>query len=156
MEIILRSTAIFFFIWLLTRAIGKRELAEMTALELILLVTVGDLVQQGATQEDMSMTGAMMAVGTIGFWVLVFSYVTFKWKPTHRIIAGFPVIVIRDGDLQDEVLHLERINSSEVFEAARDQGISDIQNVKIAVLEPDGRFSFITGERHDQPPKHAS
>lgn len=54
MELVIRATIIFFFLWLLTRAMGKRELSEMTAFELILLVTVGDLVQQGVTQEDMS------------------------------------------------------------------------------------------------------
>ena len=83
MEIVLRSSAIFFFIWLLTRAMGKRELAQMTAFELILLVTIGDLVQQAVTQEDMSVVGAILSVGTIGAWILIFSYLTFRWRKTE-------------------------------------------------------------------------
>lgn len=143
MEILIRSTVIFFFIWLLTRAMGKRELAEMTAFELILLVTIGDLVQQGVTQEDMSLTGAILAVGTIAFWILLFSYVSFKWRRTEAVVNGFPVIVVRDGQPLDEVLNIERVPLDEVLEAARNQGIRDLTEVQVGIIEPDGRFSFL-------------
>lgn len=143
MEILIRSTVIFFFIWLLTRAMGKRELAEMTAFELILLVTIGDLVQQGVTQEDMSLTGAILAVGTIAFWILLFSYVSFKWRRTEAVVNGFPVIVVRDGKPLDEVLNIERVPLDEVLEAARNQGIRDLTEVQVGIIEPDGRFSFL-------------
>jgi uncharacterized membrane protein YcaP (DUF421 family) len=147
MEILLRSTIIFFFIWLLTRALGKRELAEMTAFELILLVTIGDLVQQGVTQEDMSVTGAILSVGTIGFWILLFSYVSFRWRRTEDVINGFPVIVVRDGKPLEEVLRIERVPTDEVLEAARNQGISDLSDVEVGIIEPDGRFSFLRYDR---------
>ena len=146
MEILLRSTVIFFFIWVLTRALGKRELAEMTAFELILLVTIGDLVQQGVTQEDMSLTGAVLAVGVIGFWILLFSYVSFRWRRTEHTINGFPVIVVRDGKALEEALRVERVPLDEVLEAARNQGIEDLAKVKIGIIEPDGRFSFLRYE----------
>lgn len=152
MEILLRSTIIFFFIWLLTRAMGKRELAEMTAFELILLVTIGDLVQQGVTQEDMSVTGAVLAVGTIAFWVLLFSYVSFRWRRTEHTINGFPVIVVRDGKPLEEVLRIERVPTDEVLEAARNQGISDLSDVEVGIIEPDGRFSFLRYGRGEQQP----
>jgi uncharacterized membrane protein YcaP (DUF421 family) len=119
MEIVLRSSAIFFFIWLLTRAMGKRELAEMTAFELILLVTIGDLVQQAVTQEDMSVIGAMLAVGTIGAWILVFSYLTYRWRRTEPLLIGVPVLVIREGEPIQEALDLERVPMDEVLQAAR-------------------------------------
>lgn len=152
MEILLRSTIIFFFIWLLTRALGKRELSEMTAFELILLVTIGDLVQQGVTQEDMSVTGAVLAVGTIAFWILLFSYVSFRWRRTEHTINGFPVIVVRDGKPLEEVLRIERVPTDEVLEAARNQGISDLSDVEVGIIEPDGRFSFLRYGRGEQQP----
>lgn len=68
METVVRATVIYFFLFAITRASGKRELSEMTAFELILLITIGDLVQQGVTQEDASLTGAVLAVGTIFLW----------------------------------------------------------------------------------------
>jgi uncharacterized membrane protein YcaP (DUF421 family) len=143
MEIVLRATAIFFFIWLLMRALGKRELAELSAFELVLLVTIGDFVQQGVTQEDMSVTGAMMAAGTIGFWVLAFSYIGFRWNGTRKLILGVPAVIVRDGEVLEEVLRIERMPLDEVHEAARQDGIADLADVRLAILEPDGRISFI-------------
>jgi uncharacterized membrane protein YcaP (DUF421 family) len=151
MEIILRATALFFFVWVLMRMMGKRELSELTAFELVLLISIGDLIQQGVTQEDMSITGALLAVGTIGMWILAFSYASFRWKRSRSIIESFPVVVIEDGRLLDEMLRLERLTVEEVLDAAREQGIRDLQEVRIGILEADGKFSFITGERHAQP-----
>jgi len=73
MEIVVRTVIIFFFVLFLTRAMGKKELSELTAFELILLVTMGDLVQQGVTQEDQSLTGAILAVGTLGLLIVLLS-----------------------------------------------------------------------------------
>ncbi|MDQ3642019.1 MAG: DUF421 domain-containing protein [Actinomycetota bacterium] len=159
MEIILRSTIIYFVLWALARGVGKRELSEMTAFELILLVTMGDLIQQGATQEDMSLTGATLAVGTLAMWILLFAYLSWRFRPLRPVLEGVPVVVIHHGQPLDKVLAIERLTLDEVCEAARNQGIPDLAEVEIGVLEPDGRFSFLkaSGEirQHGSPEKHA-
>lgn len=143
MEIVLRAAAIFFFLWVLTRVIGKKELAEMSAFELVLIVTIGDLVQQGVTQEDMSVTGAMLAVGTIALLVVAMSYVGFRWPRSTRVIEGVPVVVVDRGRLVDVVIETERLTPDEVVSAARAQGIDDLSQVDYGVLEPNGGFSFV-------------
>jgi uncharacterized membrane protein YcaP (DUF421 family) len=158
MEIILRSTIIYFFLWAVARGVGKRELSEMTAFELILLVVMGDLIQQGATQEDMSMTGAVLAVGTLAMWILVFAYLSWRFRRLRPVMEGVPVVVIHNGEPLDEVLAIERLTLQEILEAARNQGITDLAEVDIGVLEPDGKFSFLQSSgRSDQqgsPEKH--
>ncbi len=160
MELIIRATFLYFFLWLVARGTGKRELSELTAFELILLVTMGDLIQQGVTQEDMSIIGAFLAVGTLAFWILAFGYLGWKFPRSRPAIEGVPVVVVRDGKPLDEVLKLERLVLDEVCESARNQGISDLAQVRIGVLEPDGKFSFI--RTHDtengprSPEKHIS
>jgi uncharacterized membrane protein YcaP (DUF421 family) len=148
MEIVFRATFIFFFLWALTRGMGKRELSQLTAFELLVLVTVGDLVQQGVTQEDMSLTGAVLAVGTVAFWSLTFGYLAFKFKRVRPVLEGMPVVIIRNGELRDDYLAAERLTREEVEESARHQGIDDLAKVRLCVLEPDGRLSFI---QHDGP-----
>ena len=143
MEIILRATAIFFFLWILTRGMGKRELSQMTAFELLLLVTVGDLVQQGVTQEDMSVVGNMLAVSTIAFWALFFAYITFRFRSTRPLLEGLPVVIVKDGAVLEEFLHAERMTLDELKEEARNQGIDDLRQVRLGVLEPDGKISFL-------------
>jgi uncharacterized membrane protein YcaP (DUF421 family) len=147
MEIVLRAAAIFLFLWVLTRVIGKKELSEMSAFELVLIVTIGDLVQQGVTQEDMSVTGAMLAAGTIALLVVAMSYVGFRWPRSHRVIEGVPVIVVDDGEIVDEVIEIERLTRDEIVSSAREQGIEDVRHVRFGVLEPDGTFSFVRYDR---------
>lgn len=159
MEIILRSTVIYFVLWGVARGVGKRELSEMTAFELILLVVMGDLIQQGATQEDMSLTGAALAVGTLTMWVLIFAYLSWRFRGARPVLEGVPVVVVHNGEPLDEVLAIERLTLGEICEAARNQGITDLAEVDIGVLEPDGKFSFLksSGQSDQQgsPEKHA-
>jgi uncharacterized membrane protein YcaP (DUF421 family) len=115
----------------------------MTAFELILLVTMGDLIQQGVTQEDMSIVGAMLAVGTLALWITVMSYASFRFDRLRPALEGIPVVVLRKGKPLDEVLRLERVTLDELSEGARSQGIDDLSQVELAVLEPDGKFSFL-------------
>lgn len=159
MEIIVRATALYFFLWLLTRALGKRELAEITAFELLLLVVVGDLIQQGVTQEDMSITGAILAVGTIAVWILIFSSLGWRFPKARRMIEGVPVVVVRDGRPIEPALRLERVTLDELLESARDQGIANLRDVQLAILEPSGKFSFLQrndggGDQQAAPEKH--
>jgi len=156
MEIIVRASVVFLVLFVVARGTGKRELSEMTAFELILLVTMGDLVQQGVTQEDMSITGAVLAVGTLTFWILVFSMLTYRYKATRPVLEGVPVIVVHNGEPLTEALRLERLTLDELKEGARNQGIADLGNVRLGVLECDGRFSFLTDtsdEGRHQPPE---
>lgn len=160
MEIIIRATVLYFFLWMLTRGLGKRELAEMTAFELLLLMVVGDLIQQGVTQEDMSVTGAILAVGTIGVWILTFSYLGFRFRPARKLIEGVPIVVVKDGRPVEPALRLERVVLEEVLESARNQGISDLRDIELAILEPSGQFSFLErkgvsdGDSRHHPEKH--
>lgn len=146
MEIVVRASIIFLFLWIITRALGKRELAQMSPFELVLLVVMGDLVQQGATQNDHSLTGAVLAVSTIGLWILAFSYLSFRSRRAAEVLDGVPSVVVVNGAPVDEVLRIQRITVDDLHEAARDRGITDLARVRLGVLEPDGNFSFITSD----------
>ena len=160
MEIIVRATVIYFFLWMLTRALGKRELAEMTAFELLLLMVTGDLIQQGVTQEDTSITGAILAVGTIGAWILIFSWLGWRFPSARKVIEGVPVVVVRDGRPIEPALRLERVTLEELLESARNQGIGNLRDIDLAILEPSGKFSFLQrkgaddGGQRGEPEKH--
>lgn len=143
MEIVLRATVTFGFLFVLTRGLKRRALADLAPFELILLVTVGDLVQQGVTEEDMSLTGSLLAVSTIAFWVSVLTWLTWRSGRARRIVEGLPLIIVRDGEPIDRALALEHLPIAEVLEAARQEGIGDLADVRLAVLEPSGRISFL-------------
>ncbi|HSM44046.1 MAG TPA: YetF domain-containing protein, partial [Acidimicrobiia bacterium] len=132
------------FLWLVVRGTGKRSLAELTPLDLLLVVVIGDFVQQGVTGEDMSVSGAMIAVSVFVVWTLLADSVSRRSARASAILNGEPVIVIRDGVPLVERMKRERITGSDLEEAARMEGIDDLSEVSFAVLETDGRFSFIS------------
>ncbi|MBA2769133.1 MAG: DUF421 domain-containing protein [Sporichthyaceae bacterium] len=142
MEIVIRSFVMFGFLWLVTRVVGKRELGQLSAFELVLLVTMGDLVQQGVTQEDYSVSGAVMTVGTFALLSVLLSYVSWRFPRTRPVLEGRPTVVVRSGQLQDDVMRLERLTDTELLEAARKQGVRRLEDIDLAVLENDGSLSF--------------
>ena len=126
MEIVLRAAAVYVILWLLLRAMGKRELAEVTAFELVILVVLGDIIQQGVTQEDMSITGAALAVSTMGLLAVGSSVLGERIPRARRVLEGKPSLVVHHGVVDEEVLRLQRIPRDELDEAARKRGIGDL------------------------------
>jgi uncharacterized membrane protein YcaP (DUF421 family) len=90
MDIVIRASVIFFILYLLVRIMGKRELGQMTPFELIVLVVIGDLVQQGVTHNDFSLLGALLAVVTMAFWALVLSWATYLSRRAESLLDGEP------------------------------------------------------------------
>jgi len=143
MPTVLRAAIMFSFIWLITRVIGKKELSGMSSFDLVLLIVMGDLIQQGVTQQDNSVTAAILAVSTMSLLVVFTSYVSFRFKRLSPITEGLPVVIVREGRLERRLIEIERLTEDEVKEAAREQGIADLRDVAVGILEADGRFSFI-------------
>jgi uncharacterized membrane protein YcaP (DUF421 family) len=143
MDIVLRAIVLFAFLMLVTRIIGKRELSTLQPFDLILLIIVGDAVQQGLTQDDYSVTGAILVIGTIAVLQVFVSYLGFKFPWTRPILEGEPVVLIEDGKTIDRNLKRERLTRIELCEAARKQQIESLDEVKWAVLETTGEITFI-------------
>jgi len=143
MDLVLRAVVIFFVIWVVTRAVGRRELSSMEPFDLILLVVIGDLVQQGVTQSDYSLTGAIVVIATIAFLTVAMSYLSFRVPRLRPVLEGEPLVLVQDGEVIDRNLRRERITLEELRSEARQNQIDDLAEVRFAVLETNGRISFI-------------
>ena len=143
MDLVVRAAVAFLFVYFLTRVIGRRELSSMEPFDLILLVMIGDLVQQGVTQNDFSVTGALLVGGTIALLTVVVSYASFRFPRLRPLLDGEPVIVVEDGEPIDRNLRRNRITLEELAAAGRQEGIDSLEQVRWAVLETNGQLSFI-------------
>lgn len=158
MDIVLRATVMFAVVYLLLRLLGKRELSQISPFELVVLVTLGDLIQQGITHNDFSLSGATLAIFTFGFWSLVLSWVTYKWRAAERALEGTPTVLVRHGELLEENLRNNRLTRLEIESEMRLNGIAHLAEVQWAILEPQGKISFIGerpgegGRRDEEPP----
>src|ERR1700742_4359584 len=147
MDIVIRAALIFAFVFLLTRMLGRRELNSLEPFDLILLVVTGDLVQQGVTQNDQSVTGALLAISTIGVLTVALSYASFRFRRLRPILNGEPIVLVEDGEVIEPNLRRQRLTREEIGAEARLEGISSIEDVRWAILETNGRISFVTKER---------
>ena len=143
MDIVARAFVAFCFIFLLTRLIGRRELSSLQPFDLILLIVIGDLLQQGVTQNDLSLTGLVLTVGMFGVLTLAASYVGFRFPRFRPLLEPEPLILIEDGHVVERNLRKERMTAEELAAEARLQQIDSLEKVKWAVLESGGQISFI-------------
>jgi uncharacterized membrane protein YcaP (DUF421 family) len=145
MDVVLRAIFGFLFLLFLTRIVGKRELSTMEPLDLILLVILGDLTQQGVTQADNSITGIVLAIGTMGLMTVAASYMSYRFKRLRPLLDGEPMVLVQDGAPLLRNLKRERITIEELAASARIQAqIDSFEDVKWAILETNGQISWIT------------
>ena len=143
MDIVLRAAIAFSFVFLLTRVVGRRELSQLEPFDLIMLIMMGDLVQQGVTQSDYSVTGIFLAAGVLALMTVLVSYLSFRFKRLRPILDGEPLVIVQDGKVIDGNLKRERMTVEEVAQEARLQQIASLEDVEWAVLERTGQISFI-------------
>jgi uncharacterized membrane protein YcaP (DUF421 family) len=143
MDIVLRAAVMFGFLFLVLRLMGKREIGQLTPFELVVMVAMGDLIQQGVTHNDFSLTGAMLAIGTFALLAMFLSWATFVSPLAERWFDGTPSVIARHGELLRDNMRRDRITVSEFESEMRLAGIVSLAEVEWAVLEPQGKISFI-------------
>lgn len=143
MDIALRAVFLYVFIVFVMRVIGRRELSSMTPFDLVLLIILGDAIQQGLTEDDYSVTGAVIAVSTIASLQVFTSYLSFRSERARRIFEGLPIVLVDHGKLVDENLKRERMTADEVAAEMRAKDIGSLDEVEWAILESNGSVSFI-------------
>ncbi|MGN6299854.1 MAG: DUF421 domain-containing protein [Angustibacter sp.] len=149
METVIRAAVMFAFLWLVTRAAGKATLGELSTFQLVMYVVLGDLIQQGVTGQDYSVTGAVVAVSVFTVMTVGLSWVDQHFPKARPVVHGAPIVVVSGGEPQTTAMKAERLSIDDLYEAAREKGIERIDQVRLAVLEADGRISFFTREKQD-------
>ena len=144
MEIVVRALVIFLFLWVVTRAVGRATLGELSTFELLLYVTMGDLVQQSITQQDYSLTASVLAVGTFALLTVALSWVQWRFPRSRPVVTGRPLLVFRDGQPVEDAMRSHRLGLADLLAAAREQGITRTDEIEYAILETDGKLSFFT------------
>jgi uncharacterized membrane protein YcaP (DUF421 family) len=143
MDLVIRATVIFFFILLVTRIAGRRELSDLQPFDLILLVVLGDLVQQGITQSDESVTGTLTVISTITLLSVAVSWISYRSRRARVLTEGEPIVLVQDGRPIEHNMRRERITIEDIRAQARSQQVPSVDELRWAILEDDGRISCI-------------
>ena len=143
MDLVVRAAIAYVAIYIFTRVIGRRELSQMQPFDIIMLVVIGDLIQQGVTQNDLSITGLLLVIATVALLQVALSYLGFRFKKLRPVLEGEPVVIIENGSFVDRNMKRERLTEDDVTEEMRLQSITSLDQVQWGVLETSGRLSFI-------------
>src|SRR3954451_5183936 len=144
MDLVIRTGYVFVLIFVVTRAVGRRELSSMEPFDMILLVVIGDLVQQGVTQSDYSLTGATTVIATLALLTVLTAWLSFRVRRLRPVLEGEPVVIVADGQVIERNLRRQRMTVQELEAEARLQQIGSLDDVRFAVLETNGKISFAT------------
>jgi uncharacterized membrane protein YcaP (DUF421 family) len=153
MEIVYRALFIFGFLWFVTRVTGRATLGELSTFQLLLYVTMGDLIQQAVTQQDYSVTASVLGIGVFSLLTVAVSWFNSRYSKLRPVTHGTPVVIVEDGEPLVDTLRSLRVSLDDLMAAARAQGIERFREIRLAVLETNGSMSFFTGEAHSGAPE---
>jgi uncharacterized membrane protein YcaP (DUF421 family) len=147
MDLVIRAAVAYVAIFAFTRLLGRREMSQMQPFDLILLVVIGDLIQQGVTQNDLSVTGLLIVIVTVALMQVAASYLSFRFKRLRPLLEGEPVVIIENGEFIERNLKRERLTVDDVTEEMRLQSIASLAEVRWGVLETSGKMSFVKNQQ---------
>ncbi|HET8579119.1 MAG TPA: YetF domain-containing protein [Methylomirabilota bacterium] len=143
-EKLLRSAVVYLFLLIAFRLMGKRQLGQMTAFDLVVLLIISNVVQNALIGNDNSLGGGLIGATAILLLNAGVAWLTFRYKRLERLVEHSPTVIVRHGRILRENLRQERLSLSELRSALRQQGVMSLRDVRYVILEEDGKLSVIT------------
>jgi uncharacterized membrane protein YcaP (DUF421 family) len=142
-EVVIRTAIVYLFVVAAIRLSGKREVGQMSVLELVVILVISDAVQNSMVGENTTLWGGLVAVVTLLGVDFAIKWLTQRSSRVRNVIEGEPRLLVRDGRLLPKALREESIDAEDVRAAVRAHGLARIEDVRLAVLETDGSISII-------------
>ncbi len=150
-EKILRSVVVYTFLLVMFRLLGKRQVAQMTAFDLIVLLILSNVLQNAMIGPDNSIIGGLIG----GAAVLVLNWLVgrlaFSSRWFERAVEGVPTLLIHDGRIIEQNLRKEHLTHVDLMETLRSQGVFKLAEVRVALLETTGKLSVLRKETEPEP-----
>ena len=143
METVLRVAAIYLFVLVALRVLGKREFGQLSPLELVSLLMIPEIVSQALTGDDYSLTNAFVGVATLFVLVFATSLLMHRFKKAEVAVAGEPTVLVHRGELFERALNVTRVTPDEVFSEMHKSGLQSLDEVEWAILETDGSIAIV-------------
>ncbi len=145
-KIVFSSVSVYLFIIIALRIFGKKELAQLSVFDLVFILLISNAVQNAMVGSDSSLTGGLIAAGSLFIVNYLFKYVAYKFPRFGKIVAGGPLMLIYHGRLERDNMIKAKVSLDETEEAVREHGVKSINEVDLAVLEMDGNISILSNE----------
>lgn len=145
-EIVIRCIAVYFFVIIAIRVFGKKELAQLSVIDLVFILLISNSVQNAMVGTSNSLQGGIVAALSLFVINFVLKKVLYKSQTFSQFIQGKTLLLVYKGELQKDNLDKSEITVEELEAAVREHGVQDIQHVDLAMLEVDGNISIISDD----------
>ncbi len=153
-SIVIRSVVVYLFIIVAIRIFGKRELSQISVIDLVFILLLSNSVQNAMVGPDSSLLGGIVAAASLFLVNMLLKLFAFKSRKVNLLINDEPVLLVHDGKIVKRNLDREKITTAELESAIREHSIESVSDVKLAMLEPDGNISIISNDRVYHVSKH--
>jgi uncharacterized membrane protein YcaP (DUF421 family) len=143
LEVVGRVVVIYAALLLLLRLAGRREMSELSPMDLLTMLLVSETVSPALTGGEESVFGGLIAAATLFGLTVVIARATFRSKRLERLVEGDPVLLVEDGRIARPVMKRFRITDAELATAIRENGVASVDDVERAYVEPDGKISVL-------------
>ena len=142
-ELVIRAAFVYVYLFIWLRFSGKKLVGEMTPFDLVVLLILSETTQNAMIADDSSLLGMAIAAGTLLVIQHIVNYLSWRSRRARRFFDGVPRILVRHGQTRREAMGKERITAEDLLEALRENGITSISSVRVAVLETDGKITIV-------------
>lgn len=150
LDVVLRSLCVYLFMVIAIRLFGKNQLSQLNAGDVVLLLLISNAVQNAMVGENTSLQGGLIAALVLFIANFIVKRFMFSNRKFESFLEDDPVILVKDGKVDEQALNRVKISKSELDEAVREHGVDGIENVKLSVLEVDGNISVISEDEHSK------
>jgi len=152
-NIIISSSAVYFFIIFAIRISGRKELAQLSVIDLVFILLISNAVQNAMVGQNTSLMGGLVAAGTLFIVNSILKQLMYRFTKLSKLIQGQEIMLIYNGVLNERNLKRARMSKDEIQEAVREHGVSEIKDVDLAVLEVDGNISILSNDYKEKSVK---
>ena len=146
---VLRACIVYFVLLVMIRASGKRTMGQFTPFDMLLVVLLGNAVQNALLGQDTSVGGGLLLATTLLLLNWIVGLVSARSARMEALVEGVPVLLARDGKVYKDVLRRELISRADFDKAMRESGVEDLEDIRMAVLETNGHITIVTKNRPD-------
>jgi uncharacterized membrane protein YcaP (DUF421 family) len=141
-ELIIRGVIVYLVLFVLLRFIGKKHVGELSSFDFVVLLIISETVDGSLIGDDHSLTGGLVSAATLVAVVQMVGYLTWRFRKLEKVLDGVPQILVRHGQVRNQVMDQEQVTRGELLEALRREGCSALTNVRFAILETDGSITL--------------
>lgn len=145
-QIILSSLAVYLFVVVAIRIFGKKELSQLSVIDLVFVLLISNSVQNAMVGSNTTLTGGLVAAASLFAVNYLFKLISYRYPKFGTLIQGEALMLIYNGTLLKNNIRKAKITEDEIAEALREHGVGSVSEVNLAILEVDGNISVLSDD----------